>query len=115
MTPSSPRAPLIDSRRPTSSRRLPRRMTRDPRFTTDPFSITTTRPSGRSAGFRRKPRSDVQSVAQAIVDKRREIPNSESLLVAISGIDGSGKGYVTSQLVRQLQGRGVNAVDINVD
>ena len=59
--------------------------------------------------------SDVQRVAQAILDKRPGVPGGESLLVAVSGIDGSGKGYVTGQLVRELRGRGVNAVGISVD
>jgi hypothetical protein len=43
--------------------------------------------------------SDVQRGAQAILDRRREIPTGESMLVAVSGIDGSGKGYVTSHFV----------------
>jgi uridine kinase len=63
----------------------------------------------------RVPVIDVQKVVQAILEKRGEVPTGESMLAAISGIDGSGKGYVTSQLVRELQERGVNAVGINVD
>lgn len=59
--------------------------------------------------------SDVQRVAQVILDLRLEGPTGESILVAVSGIDGSGKGYITGRLVGDLHRRGVNAVGINVD
>jgi uridine kinase len=47
--------------------------------------------------------------------KRAETPPQRSLLVGISGIDGSGKGYVTAQIVARLQETGLRAVGINVD
>ena len=59
--------------------------------------------------------ADIDAIATLIRQKRPEIPASQSLLVAISGIDGSGKGYVTAQLVETLQNRGINAVSINLD
>ena len=37
------------------------------------------------------------------------------MLAAISGIDGSGKGYVTGRIVDVLQAKGLSAVAINVD
>jgi hypothetical protein len=36
-------------------------------------------------------------------------------LVAVSGIDGSGKGYVTARLVAALKARGGRAAGINID
>ena len=38
-----------------------------------------------------------------------------AILVGISGIDGSGKGYVTRQFVSRLESAGVRAAAINVD
>jgi uridine kinase len=49
------------------------------------------------------------------MNKRSQIPAYESMLVAISGIDGSGKGYITARIVARLQQQGVNAVSINID
>jgi uridine kinase len=37
------------------------------------------------------------------------------MLVAVSGIDGCGKGYVTAHIVAELQRRGARAVGINID
>ena len=59
--------------------------------------------------------SPVQQVAEALLDRRRAVPPGESMLVAVSGIDGSGKGYVTGQLVAELRRRGVHAVAVNID
>ncbi len=58
---------------------------------------------------------DIHQAITAIVTKRRYIPVQRSLLVGISGIDGSGKGYLTGQIVTQLQRQGQKAVGINVD
>jgi uridine kinase len=51
---------------------------------------------------------DVQTIVQAIMNKRSQIPAYESMLVAISGIDGSGKGYITARIVAGLRQRGIN-------
>ena len=58
---------------------------------------------------------DIQQVVQTILGKRGKAPPHESLLVAISGIDGSGKGYLTTRLVADLRQQGVHAVGIGVD
>ena len=50
-----------------------------------------------------------------ILQKRGTLQDHRSLLVGISGIDGSGKGYVTKQIVDELQRSGNNAVAIHVD
>lgn len=58
---------------------------------------------------------DVRHVIQAILDQHPYVPADRSMLVAVSGIDGSGKGYVTAQIVDSLRARGVRAVGINID
>jgi uridine kinase len=59
--------------------------------------------------------SELRPVAEAILNKRMSVPPTESVLAAVSGIDGCGKGYVTGRLVAELQKRGAHAVGINVD
>jgi uridine kinase len=44
----------------------------------------------------------INSAIQSIVSARNRVPAHRSLLVAISGIDGSGKGYVTARLAALL-------------
>lgn len=59
--------------------------------------------------------TDVQPLAQRIRDKSASIPSGESMLVAVSGIDGSGKGYLTALLVAELERLGARAANLNVD
>jgi uridine kinase len=47
--------------------------------------------------------------------KSGQVGSSRSLLVAVSGIDGSGKGYITARITGALRAQGVNAVSINLD
>jgi uridine kinase len=57
-------------------------------------------------------RNVVDGIADALawIDVRRaEVPRQQSVLVGISGIDGSGKGYLTERLVAELQARGIRA------
>jgi uridine kinase len=54
-------------------------------------------------------------VVATIVDARRRIPAARSVLVAISGIDGSGKGYVTARISEALRARDLRVAAINVD
>jgi uridine kinase len=58
---------------------------------------------------------DLEAVVERIVDTRRSVPIQRSVLVAVTGIDGCGKGYVTTQIVNALQARGVRCADINID
>jgi uridine kinase len=58
---------------------------------------------------------EVGRAVASIMAKRREVPPQRALLIGVSGIDGSGKGYLTGRIVTQLQERGVRAVGINVD
>jgi uridine kinase len=58
---------------------------------------------------------DLAAVVGKIVDARRSVPVPRSVLVAVTGIDGCGKGYITTQIVNALQARGVRTASINVD
>jgi uridine kinase len=59
--------------------------------------------------------NDVAAAVRTILDCRVRVAPERALLVGVSGIDGSGKGYVTEQIVSGLRGRHVNAVAINAD
>ena len=50
-----------------------------------------------------------------IVSARRSMPTGRSALVAISGIDGCGKGYLTARIVTLLQAKGLRVAAINID
>lgn len=58
---------------------------------------------------------ELKLVAEAILNTRTSALPTESVLAAVSGIDGCGKGYVTARLVAELRTLGVHAVGINVD
>lgn len=58
---------------------------------------------------------DFNRAIDAILDKQCDTPWNKSTLVGISGIDGSGKGYVTKQLADHLQMHNVNAISIGID
>jgi uridine kinase len=59
--------------------------------------------------------STLQTTINKILEVRRSVSKQRSVLVGVSGIDGSGKGYVTAQIVKALQMKGVRAVGINID
>ena len=52
----------------------------------------------------------LHTVVNEISDARRSISSERNALIAISGIDASGKGYFTERLVAALQAVGVRAV-----
>jgi uridine kinase len=58
---------------------------------------------------------DIREAVTAIRAERDSVPPWRSVLIGVTGIDGSGKGYVTEKIVAQLQDEGVRAVPINVD
>ena len=59
--------------------------------------------------------SDLQTAVNRILDARSSVSAQRSVLVAITGIDGCGKGYVTARIVKALQAKGVRAAAINID
>jgi uridine kinase len=58
---------------------------------------------------------NMDSLVERILSRRSAVPVDQSLLVGISGIDGSGKGYVAQQLVARLALKSKAAANINVD
>jgi uridine kinase len=58
---------------------------------------------------------DINKVVTSVLNKRALVPHQRSLLIGISGIDGSGKGYVTQQIQARLAQHSVTAALINVD
>src|SRR6266511_1514835 len=58
---------------------------------------------------------DIQAAVEMILAGRRHISVYESMLVAVSGIDGSGKGYVAGLIVDRLRQEGLNARTNNTD
>lgn len=59
--------------------------------------------------------SGIDQVVRKILERRANIPETRSLLVGVSGIDGCGKGYLTSQLQAHLALHGVIPALLNVD
>lgn len=59
--------------------------------------------------------SSIDEVVRKILERRANIPDTRSLLVGVSGIDGCGKGYVAGQLQAHLALRGVIPTILNVD
>src|SRR5437016_10298904 len=51
----------------------------------------------------------------AIAEKRKALSQERALLVGISGIDASGKGFITAKLACQLEERGWKIATIGVD
>jgi len=57
----------------------------------------------------------IDHIIDRIIDRRAKTPGNRSLLVGISGIDGSGKGYIAAQLEAHLAQHAVTSVVVNVD
>jgi uridine kinase len=57
----------------------------------------------------------IAEAVNAITERKREVPTQQAMLVGISGIDGSGKGYVTSQINDCLTAAGLKTAVINID
>jgi uridine kinase len=59
--------------------------------------------------------ADVAALVDRIRAARAAVPSAQSVLVGVTGIDGSGKGYLSSRIVTSLAGHGLRAAGINVD
>ena len=59
--------------------------------------------------------SSIKEIVRKILERRANIPDTRSLLVGVSGIDGSGKGYLATQLQAHLALHGVIPAILNVD
>ena len=59
--------------------------------------------------------AEIDEVAQNILRLRQLIPPDRSLLVGVSGIDGSGKGYISKQLEARIAQHSISTAVVNVD
>ncbi|HZW88921.1 MAG TPA: hypothetical protein VFF12_07575 [Myxococcaceae bacterium] len=59
--------------------------------------------------------ADLDGTAEEILRLRRRVSPSRALLVGISGVDGSGKGWVTARLEAALREAGETPASIHVD
>ena len=58
---------------------------------------------------------EITAVVSGILEVRERVSPQRSVLIAVSGIDGSGKGYVTQRLIELLQTAGQNVAAITTD
>jgi uridine kinase len=59
--------------------------------------------------------SRIDEVVRKILERRANIPDTRSVLVGVSGIDGCGKGYLAAQFQAHLALHGVIPAILNVD
>lgn len=59
--------------------------------------------------------SSIDDLVRKILERRASVPDSRSMLVGVSGIDGCGKGYMAAQLRAHLASHGVIPAILNVD
>jgi uridine kinase len=58
---------------------------------------------------------EITRAVSLIRNTREQVPPQRAALIGISGIDGSGKGYVTGKIVAALEEQGLRVAGINVD
>lgn len=59
--------------------------------------------------------TELNQLITKVLHKRAEVEPGRSVLIGVSGIDGSGKGYVTQKLVAGIKAQGLQAIAINID
>jgi len=59
--------------------------------------------------------NSIDEIIRKIRERRTAVPDTRSLLVGVSGIDGCGKGYLARQFEAHLALYGVTPVIVNVD
>lgn len=59
--------------------------------------------------------NSIDEVIRKIRERRASVPDTRSLLVGVSGIDGCGKGYLARQFEAHLALHGVTPAIVNVD
>ena len=59
--------------------------------------------------------NSLETVAEAIARKRDAVVPDRAVLIGISGIDGSGKGFVTAKLAEALRAKSLNVAVISAD
>lgn len=58
---------------------------------------------------------DLDLVVARIFDARHSVPTTRSVLTAITGIDGCGKGYVAARIANVVQATGLRVAVVNID
>ena len=58
---------------------------------------------------------DLDRAIAAITTQRTVLPDHPALVVAISGIDGAGKGYLTNQLAARIEQQNLRVASIKID
>jgi len=58
---------------------------------------------------------NIDSIIDSILETRSQVPQCRSISIAISGIDGCGKGYIAAKIVDNLKASGINVALINGD
>lgn len=58
---------------------------------------------------------EIDPIAAIILDKHKKMSPKQSLLVGISGIDASGKGFISAKLADNIRRKGFNVANINID
>lgn len=58
---------------------------------------------------------NIKELADSLLQKQSELSVDRGFLVAVSGIDGSGKGYITEKLITALKEQNIKAISINLD
>lgn len=59
--------------------------------------------------------ANLDSAIERIVETHRRVPADRCALVAISGIDASGKGYLAANMVQALRTLDLHVANINID
>lgn len=59
--------------------------------------------------------TSLDAAIEMMVDTRRHLPAERAALVAVSGIDASGKGYLTMKIADALQSHSLRVANINID
>lgn len=59
--------------------------------------------------------SALEAAVERILEARRRLPPSRAALIAVSGIDACGKGYLTAKLAGLLQASSIRVANINID
>src|SRR4030095_13454633 len=57
----------------------------------------------------------VKESAERIISTRKSVSSDRAILIGISGVDGSGKGYIAAQILDLLLNDGFRAITINID
>jgi len=57
----------------------------------------------------------MNNLVNYILSKAKETPAKQSLLAGVSGIDASGKGFITAKLADKIRRMGFNIANINID